>query len=66
MKPDIRLSTDNEGVTHWHYLMTGVLYVCGKKRTYEGSFEPEHPGFPTCIACISMVDQDRHFVPERF
>lgn len=66
MTPDIRLCMDNEGVTHWRYLMTGVLFVCGKKQSYQGSYEPENPGFPTCVACIVMVDQDKHFVPSRY
>ena len=66
MPPDIRLFTDNHGVTHWRYLMTGVLLVCGKEQAYKGSFEPNHPGFPTCVACIAMVDRDQHFVPSEY
>lgn len=57
---DLRLAADNNGVTHWAYLMRGILFVCGQTRSYNTAYEPEHPGFPTCVVCISMVDQGKH------
>ena len=63
---DIRLFTDNEGVTHWRYIMRGVLLVCGKEQFYGSSYEPVNPGFPTCVTCIAMVDREQHVYQGRY
>jgi hypothetical protein len=60
---ELRLFTDNYGVTHWRYGMRGILLVCGMEQFYNGSFTPEPETFPSCVQCIAMVDRERHKGP---
>jgi hypothetical protein len=60
---DIRLYTDNNGVTHWRYGMRGVLLVCGQEQFYNSAYVRDPELIPTCMQCVAMVSRDQHKGP---